>query len=224
MTVRRWLVAMCAASLTIAASARAEVTFSTSAPPVDTAISSRLGALMGVEASSIASLSGARLRRIGAPFGLDAAMDSERRVLTAEELDALPRPAGNAQWRCLAEAIYFEARGETIEGQFAVAEVILNRVDSARYPNTVCDVTTQGTGRRYACQFTYTCDGVPDIITDTRGWHRAGQIARIMMDGGPRRMTSGATHYHADWVSPSWAQVYPRTAQVGSHIFYRQQD
>ncbi len=222
MTARPWLVALCAASLTIAASAQADVTLSTSNPPVDTAIGSRLGALMGVEATSLAALSGDRLRRIGAPFSRNGDERVVGRVMTGEGLDALPRARGNAEWRCMAEAIYFEARGETVEGQYAVAEVILNRVDSPRYPDTVCDVVNQGTGRRYACQFTYTCDGIPEVVTDQRGWHRAGSIARIMMDGAPRPMTRGATHYHADWVSPTWARVYPQTARYGAHIFYRQ--
>ena len=99
----------------------------------------------------------------------------------------------------------------------------MNRVDHANYPDTVCEVVNQGTGRRYACQFTYTCDGIPEVVTDQRAWNRAGQIARIMMDGAPRNLTAGATHYHADYVNPRWASVYPRTARYGTHIFYRQQ-
>ena len=224
MTSRRFLAAVCAAALVLASGAgvRAdEVTASTSTPGAGSDIGLRLGALMGVETSSLAGLSGDRLRRIGAPFTGDGARDG--RVMSAAGLDALPRPRGNRQWRCLTEAIYFEARGENIEGQYAVAEVILNRVENANYPGSICEVVNQGTGRRYACQFTYTCDGIPEVVTDDRAWDRAGQIARIMMDGAPRDLTAGATHYHADWVSPSWARVYPQTARYGSHIFYRQQ-
>ena len=123
----------------------------------------------------------------------------------------------------MTEALYFEARGETIVGQYAVAEVILNRVESASYPASICGVVHQGTGRRYACQFTYTCDGVPELISDQQAWHRAGQIAHIMMEDAPRSLTAGATHYHAARVNPRWARVYPRTSQIGAHIFYRQQ-
>jgi hypothetical protein len=223
MKARPVLAALCAACLVVSTPVRAEVTVSTSTPAVTSEIGSRIGALMGVETSSLAGLSGDRLRRIGAPFTGPSRSGADGRLMSARELDALPRARGNAQWRCMTEALYFEARGETIEGQYAVAEVILNRVDNANYPNSVCEVVNQGTGRRNACQFTYTCDGIPEVVTDRTAWNRAGQIARIMMDDAPRTLTRGATHYHADWVNPNWARVYPRTAQYGSHIFYRQQ-
>jgi spore germination cell wall hydrolase CwlJ-like protein len=215
--------ALCAATFAFATSVQAEVTVSTSNPPVDSVLGARLGALMGVENSSLSALSGDRLRRIGAPFTGPSGAGADRRIMSADSLDALPRPRGNAQWRCLTEALYFESRGETVEGQYAVAEVILNRVDNANYPDTICQVVEQGSGRRFACQFTYTCDGIPEVVVDPLAWRRAGQIARIMMDGAPRTLTRGATHYHADWVNPNWARVYPRTARYGSHIFYRQQ-
>ncbi|WP_084613886.1 cell wall hydrolase [Roseicyclus elongatus] len=197
-----------------------DVTLSTSTAPGG-GISARLGELMGVETASLASLSETRLRRLGAPYTGQRGDDA--RIMYATELDQLRRPRGNRQWQCLTEALYFEARGEPIVGQYAVAEVILNRVDSANYPDTICGVVNQGTGRRFACQFTYTCDGEPEDIADDRAWHRAGHIARIMIDGAPRDLTGGATHYHADWVNPDWARVYPRTAEYGIHIFYRQQ-
>ena len=133
-----------------------------------------------------------------------------------------PVASGGAEWRCLTEAIYFEARGEPITGQMAVAEVILNRVDAANYPETVCDVVYQGTGRLHACQFSYTCDGTPETVTDRNAWEIAGKVARSLIDGAPREITHAATHYHADYVDPYWARVYPQTAQVGRHIFYRQ--
>lgn len=219
MTARRVLAAL---GVTIAmgvSTAAADVSLSTSTPSVTSEIGVRLGALMGVESASLSGVSQDRLRRIATPY----ITPSSGHVLSEIELDALPRAQGNAQWRCMTEALYFEARGETIEGQYAVAEVILNRVDSANYPDSICDVVHQGTGRRYACQFTYTCDGIPEVVTDDRAWNRAGQIARIMMQDAPRTLTEGATHYHAHRVNPHWARVYPRTAQVGAHLFYRQQ-
>ena len=73
---------------------------------------------------------------------------------TRDWLDAQTPAKGDANWRCLSEALYFEARGETVKGQFAVAEVILNRVDSPRYPDSICGVINQGTGQIYGCQFT----------------------------------------------------------------------
>lgn len=132
-----------------------------------------------------------------------------------------PKPEGGEQWRCLAEALYFEARGETVEGLFAVSEVILNRVASKRFPNSICGVVNQGTGRKFACQFTYTCDGRPENIDDRRAWERVGKVARAMLDGAPRVLTKGATHYHATWVHPDWARKYTKTYAHGVHIFYR---
>ena len=124
-------------------------------------------------------------------------------------------------WRCLAEAIYFEARGESTRGQVAVAEVILNRVDSRRYPKTVCKVVKQGTGKRNLCQFTYTCDGIPDRIHEKRAFLKAAKIAKLMLDGRPRVLTGNATHYHTTAVSPRWSKKLTKTALIGDHIFYR---
>ncbi|WP_092782475.1 cell wall hydrolase [Jannaschia pohangensis] len=137
-------------------------------------------------------------------------------------LPARSTEPGRGALGCLTEAIYFEARGEPLDGQVAVAEVILNRVDAQNYPDTVCDVVNQGTGRIHACQFSYTCDGIPEVVTEQAAWDQADRIARRLLDGQPRVLTGRATHYHADYVNPYWAAVYPRTAKVGRHIFYRQ--
>ncbi len=230
---RRWgsagLAARCAAILGFAVAVAwtsgpspvaADVTLSTSTAPGG-GISVRLGGLMGVETASLASLSETRLRRLGTPFV--GRSDDDPRLMSEHAIDQLRRPRGGREWQCLTEALYFEARGEPLEGQYAVAEVILNRVDHANYPDSVCDVVNEGTGRRFACQFTYTCDGHPEEMTDAQALHRLGHVARIMLDGAPRDLTAGATHYHADWVAPRWARVYPRTADYGTHIFYRQQ-
>lgn len=125
------------------------------------------------------------------------------------------------EWACLAEAIYFEARGESVKGQFAVAEVILNRVDSAEFPDSICKVVNQGTGRKYACQFTYTCDGMPEKINEPRAFDRVGMVAHLMTEGADRALTDGATHYHTKSVNPNWSRVFPRTATIGYHHFYR---
>jgi spore germination cell wall hydrolase CwlJ-like protein len=139
-------------------------------------------------------------------------------------LDTLPKASGGEAWRCLSEALYFEARGEAVEGIFAVAEVILNRVDSPAWPDTVCEVIYQGTGRLFECQFTYSCDGKKEIIEERRAYEKVAKIARLMLDGAPRRLTEGATHYHTKSVRPRWARVYPRTVTIGYHIFYRKPD
>ena len=136
-------------------------------------------------------------------------------------IDRLPVRRGGAEWRCLAEAIYFEARGESLAGQMAVGEVILNRVDSASYPDTICDVVMQGAHRRNACQFSFQCDGIRNRIAEPDAFARAGKIAHVLLEGRPRTLTGAATHYHATYVRPSWARRLVRTARIDSHIFYR---
>ena len=123
--------------------------------------------------------------------------------------------------RCLSEALYFEARGESLRGQFAVAEVILNRVDSALYPDTVCGVINQGTGRKYQCQFTYTCDGNPKVVREKDAFAVSAKVASVMVSGAPRALTDGATHYHTKAVRPNWSRTFPRTTTIGVHHFYR---
>lgn len=139
----------------------------------------------------------------------------------AAALDALPKAEGGPQWRCLSEAIYFEARGESLAGQVAVGEVILNRVDSRRYPNSVCKVVKQGASNLNACQFSYNCDGKAEKIAERAAFERAGKIARALLDGQPRKLTKGATHYHATYVKPRWAKKLVKTAEIDAHIFYR---
>lgn len=132
-----------------------------------------------------------------------------------------PEPTGNANWSCLTEALYFEARGESLKGQFAVAEVIVNRVKSSRFPDNVCAVIHQGTGHKYQCQFTFTCDGNPETIHERGAYAQVGKVARAVLDGRAPALTEGATHYHTTAVNPNWSRVYTKTAAIGVHIFYR---
>lgn len=135
-------------------------------------------------------------------------------------LASQPAPSGDEQWECLRKAIYFEARGESVKGQFAVAEVILNRADSGRYPASVCGVVNQrGNG---GCQFSYTCDGRADSMRDPEAIDRAGRIARVMLDGAPRALTLGAMFFHTTGVRPDWSRRFDRTATIGAHLFYKQ--
>ncbi|NEY90685.1 cell wall hydrolase [Tabrizicola oligotrophica] len=134
-------------------------------------------------------------------------------------LAGLGAPAGDEQWQCLTKALYFEARGESLKGQFAVAEVILNRVDSPKYPATVCGVVEQG--GQGGCQFSYTCDGARDVMADRQAADIAGRIARVMLDGAPRTLTYGATHFHTRAVTPAWSRRFERTASIGAHMFYK---
>lgn len=142
--------------------------------------------------------------------------------LTEAWLQQQPEPIGDADWQCLTEAVYFEARGESLDGQVAVAEVILNRVDSPLYPRTVCGVVQQRGGG--GCQFSYVCDGKADRMHEKAAADLAARIARAMLDGAPRLLTDGATHFHTRSVRPGWSKRFPRTAEIGSHLFYRQPD
>lgn len=124
--------------------------------------------------------------------------------------------------KCLANAVYFEARGESVRGQIAVAQVVMNRVFSPFYPNDVCGVVYQNSGRHLACQFTFACDGIPDIVTEPDAWERAKRIARDMLDGKlwmPE--VSKSTHYHAYWVHPDWVNEMKKVYKLGVHTFYR---
>jgi spore germination cell wall hydrolase CwlJ-like protein len=142
-------------------------------------------------------------------------------AIDLEHIKRVPKVQGDAEWRCLAEAIYFEARGQSLYGQVAVAEVVLNRVDSVDYPDSICGVVKQGAQRLNACQFSYECDGIPEDIDEPRAWSLAGKIAHVMIEGRPRVLTSAATHYHATRVSPKWARRLEKVARIGDHVFYR---
>jgi spore germination cell wall hydrolase CwlJ-like protein len=129
----------------------------------------------------------------------------------------------NAERRCLAEAVYFEARGEPIRGQIAVAQVVINRLRNPAYPDTVCGVVYQNQHMRNACQFSFACDGIRDVVTDRNAWSIAQAIANSELDGTAIYLEEigTATHYHANYVRPNWAPQMQRMAQIGVHIFYR---
>ncbi|WP_281983979.1 cell wall hydrolase [Thalassorhabdomicrobium marinisediminis] len=209
-----------------AAATAAGFVLATLAPAqADTVLQARLGALLGQERAAIQEVPNVRLAALTAvPPASARNLQTAPGTITYDRafLAAQPVATGGDQWQCLAEALYFEARGESVEGMFAVGEVILNRVDSARYPSSLCGVINQGTGRRYACQFTYTCDGNAEVIAEPAAWRRVGKVARMLIDGAPRTLTNGATHYHTRAVNPRWARVFPRTTTIGSHHFYRQ--
>ncbi len=151
-----------------------------------------------------------------------ARFDATGALLHSEDwIRAQAEASGGADWQCKTKALYFEARGEKAEGLFAVAEVILNRVDSHRYPDSVCGVVNQGTGRKFACQFTYTCDGLPEHVKEPKAWVRVGKVANVMLQGGPRVLTDGALFYHTTAVSPSWSLTKDHTGTIGVHRFYR---
>ena len=129
---------------------------------------------------------------------------------------------------CLAKAIYYEARSEPLAGRLAVGRVIMNRMKSRFYPNSVCEVVYQNAHMRNRCQFSFACDGKADIPRHMRAWNdavklseqllcRSGQACKPMVVGGKINIS---THYHATYVKPRWSKVLPRTGQIGQHIFY----
>ena len=130
---------------------------------------------------------------------------------------------------CMATAIYFEARGEPMVGQVAVAQVIMSRVYDERYPNTICEVVKQGYYYSWnpeipipdKCQFSFWCDGKPENIKDEDAYFWATEVAQAVMVGTLYDTTQGATHYHAYYVQPSWSKKFTQTVRINDHIFYR---
>lgn len=136
---------------------------------------------------------------------------------------ALPKSSySKKQRRCLANGIYFEARGERVKGQQAVAQVILNRVKNPTYPNTICGVVYQNTHMRNACQFSFACDGKRDKINSRKHWRTAVKVANDAVEGRFwLRSVGSASHYHADYVWPRWRRKMRKMTKIGRHIFYR---
>jgi spore germination cell wall hydrolase CwlJ-like protein len=238
MTGRTWVKGSALALALLAQAAAADVTRSTSNDPT-VGLEMQMAALFGTEKAAMQALPAAR--RATLATGPEAAADvpsaAAPAVAAVEQapepaeppsltiryddrwLASQPGPTGGSDWECLREAIYFEARGESVKGQFAVAEVILNRVDKGGYGRGVCGVVNRaGSG---SCAFSYTCDGASDTLRDPEARDRAGRIARLMLDGAPRGLTAGATYFHTTGVRPSWSRQFDRTAQIGAHLFYR---
>ena len=129
---------------------------------------------------------------------------------------------------CLAQAIYHEARGETEAGQMAVANVIINRAFSKKYPSTICGVVFQNADRgRYKCQFTFACDGRSDEGTERKAWARSIKLAEtafseFQQGERPDVIPGNALYYHTTAVAPKWSHTFRRVAAIGSHVFYSQ--
>jgi spore germination cell wall hydrolase CwlJ-like protein len=150
------------------------------------------------------------------------ALAAPKRQKTPAERLGLDDKARTKAEKCLAEAVYFEARGEPVRGQIAVAQVVMNRVFSGFYPTTVCGVVYQNARRHLACQFTFACDDVADVVREPDMWVRAKKIAKATLDGElwlPE--VAKSTHYHAYWVRPSWVHEMKKMYKYGVHTFYR---
>ena len=122
---------------------------------------------------------------------------------------------------CLTAAVYYEAGGESDEGQRAVAQVVLNRVRHPAFPQTVCGVVYQGSELSTGCQFTFACDGSLTRQPNPSGWARARRVAEGALEGRVEPAVGMATHYHANWVVPYWAPNLDKIAALGNHVFYR---
>ena len=135
---------------------------------------------------------------------------------------------------CLALNIYHESRSDNLAGQYAVADVVMNRVESVRYPDTVCGVIYQARTKpswkdpekmipvRNKCQFSWYCDGKDDTPHETEAWAQAQYVAYSMLhDKLYRGITEGATHYHTTYVSPTWNKSFYSVGRIGSHVFFR---
>jgi spore germination cell wall hydrolase CwlJ-like protein len=150
-----------------------------------------------------------------------AAATSGPVVTSFKELNSIQKANGGSEWACLTEALYFEARGESFRGISAVAEVIINRKNSSRFPNSVCAVISQGVGGRPGCQFSYKCDGRAEVYHEPKAYARVAKMAKLKLDGRLNKITNGALFYHTTAVRPSWSRKFRRTAQVGVHLFYK---
>jgi spore germination cell wall hydrolase CwlJ-like protein len=197
----------------LAAEAKAEAKSAYAAEPAKTSSSPALEAIGDAMTSSSSDLVAPT------PAVMTASLQQARRLGRAESAGTL---VAEKERHCLATAIYFEARGEPRLGQIAVAQVVLNRVRSPHYPDSICGVVYQNKKRRNACQFSFACDGIADAVKEKRAWARAQKIAEEITSG--RLLLAeiaGATNYHANYVSPYWAPSMRRLAKIGRHIFYR---
>ena len=162
------------------------------------------------------------LRQVSTGLGMGSlGVDLDGSGVDARTLDALvENEAGtdtaDAEQDCLANAVYFEARGESLEGQLAVAEVVMNRAASGRYPASLCAVVVQ------PAQFSFVHRGrIPQADRASEAWRRAVGVARVAAERlTPRLLPTNCLWYHANYVSPSWGRRLAETTRIGLHIFY----
>ena len=155
-----------------------------------------------------------------APIADQARLAVAYALPSAGALAAAAPKAAARELECLTQAVYFEARGETAQGQAAVAQVVLNRVKGRGFPKTVCGVVYQGSASR-RCQFSFACDGAAEVVRERGAWMRARRVAARALAGAVMPQVAGATHFHAAAVSPNWGAGLLRVSQVGLHVFYR---
>lgn len=149
--------------------------------------------------------------------------------VVATAAPAAVRPATDAvmsqllnEHRCLSEVLYYEARGEGVGGQKAIAEVVFHRMNHGNYGHSICAVVYEGAGRP-GCQFSFTCNGDMHRPRQEAAWRESEQLAARILTGQVTLLnaTGGATNFHAVSVDPDWAETLEKTTQIGNHIFYR---
>ncbi|HEX8526404.1 cell wall hydrolase [Allosphingosinicella sp.] len=185
--------------------------------------------------ADLAAAAGPNAQALLAPHAVRAIAPNDAQTLNASiPIAGIPNPAASPfalrfasegdrmrSLQCLTEAVYYESATEPLDGQRAVAQVILNRLRHPAYPNTVCGVVYQGHERRTGCQFTFTCDGSLGRAPMPALWARAREVAQEALAGSVYRPVGWATHYHANYVVPYWASSLVKSANIGAHIFYR---
>jgi N-acetylmuramoyl-L-alanine amidase len=167
---------------------------------------------------------------VAAVLALLAGCETGEKPPPSYDLALLPAPAPHVETApppppserdCLAEAIYFESRGEPREGRIAVAHVVMNRAAANGFPGQVCDVIREGEDKgSKQCQFSWRCDGKPDTPTDQAAWSAAQELADSVMRGETTDPTHGALFFHHTKVQPEWTSKFRRTAEIGDHIYY----
>ncbi len=156
-----------------------------------------------------------------APLAAPNATIVERNGARPDYASLIDQDRAASEERCLAEAVYFEARSEPEDGQAAVAQVVLNRVKSGLYPSTICGVVYQNRQHHNACQFSFACEGKALRVTEPGPWKTASRIAHDVLQGETYLAdVGGATHYHTNYVRPRWAKALKKMDVIGHHIFY----
>jgi len=203
------------AAVELPASGDVEIGPRMSVASLDPAAAAALDAIAGIAPTSTAN-------PLPAVASEQLAYARELAPVTGAFSSGTPMAASDKELWCLATAIYFEARGESYRGQVAVAQVVLNRVKDHRYPDTICGVVYQNQQRRNSCQFSFACDGIPEVINDQKSWAQAEDISNRIVAGELYLTEVGdATHYHATYVRPAWAPRMNKVTQIGLHVFYK---
>lgn len=162
------------------------------------------------------------LGRLGALIGGLQQVSSYVSTVSRDARDVSEQEIAVAsQYRCLAQAVYFEGRGESKAGQQAIAHVVLNRLRDDRYPSTICGVVYQNKDQPHRCQFSFACDGRSDKPHDKWAWRQSLKVALEALTGASKDTTRDSTHFHARSVEPEWAMTLKPTVKVGQHVFYQ---